>query len=318
MAVLDPAFPCPLPARADDDAEALQAYRAAPGDERLFTKARRSLRELNDWRSMAKLLMEHAAAIGVEPDKLAKVAELRNSSIRVVRRAGPRARGRRSRPGPGAVGPTRERPRLRAPLRQLPRARLGARAGPAARWRMSWARKAQPSLLAGLHFAYAELQRKQVLRGRRGRRTLRAGARPRSDAGRRQRSADRPPPARGRVAARGPADGGRARRSSRPTPATPRIPDVAARISELHLRLARIAFGPAPRSRRARRATCRPRSRRPRTTSRPCARSARCTSARARPATRAWPRPRASSSRPRSWPARPATRPGAQAAAPHA
>src|SRR5690606_29027082 len=75
MAALDSALPCPLPARADDDAESLQVFRKTPADERAFARARRSLREAGDWRAMAMLLVEHAAAIAAEPDKLAKVAE---------------------------------------------------------------------------------------------------------------------------------------------------------------------------------------------------------------------------------------------------
>ncbi|HVI00385.1 MAG TPA: tetratricopeptide repeat protein, partial [Enhygromyxa sp.] len=159
MAAFDSALPCPLPARADDDAEALQAFRKEPGDERAFTRARRILREAGDWRSMAKLLVEHAAAIAGEPDKLAKVAE---HAIQAYELFAERVRD------PEAAAHALARALLAQPENDRVYERLYAsyqQLGWAAElavllaWRMSWARKAQPSLLAGLHFAYAELQR---------------------------------------------------------------------------------------------------------------------------------------------------------------
>ena len=65
MAALDSALPCPLPARTADDADALNEYRDRLGDDRTFARARRRLREDADWASMAKLLVEHAAARGL-------------------------------------------------------------------------------------------------------------------------------------------------------------------------------------------------------------------------------------------------------------
>jgi tetratricopeptide (TPR) repeat protein len=159
MAALDSALPCPLPARADDDAEALQAFRKEPADERAFTRARRLLREAGDWRSMAKLLVEHAAAISGEPDKLAKVAEhaIQAYELFVERVRDPEAAAHALARALLAQ-PENERvyERLYASYQQLdwvPELAL------LLSWRMNWARKAQPSLLAGLYFAYAELQR---------------------------------------------------------------------------------------------------------------------------------------------------------------
>jgi tetratricopeptide (TPR) repeat protein len=164
MAAIDPALPCPLPARADNDAEVLGEYRAALGDERVFTRARRSLRESGDWSSMAKLLIEHAASLGDEPDKQAKVAELAVQAYEVfAERLGDKASAVHALSRAVLAQPENDRAyeRLYLAYRELVQKDPNWASDFAAllRWRMGWARKAQPSLLAGLHYAYAELLR---------------------------------------------------------------------------------------------------------------------------------------------------------------
>jgi hypothetical protein len=164
MAALDPALSCPLPARADNDAAVLGEYRAALGDERVFTRARRTLRETGDWASMAKLLVEHAAALGSEPDKQAKVAELAVQAYEVfAERLGDKPSAVHALARALLAQPENDRAyeRLYLAYRELSQQdpSWAPELGALLRWRMVWARKAQPSLLAGLHYAYAELQR---------------------------------------------------------------------------------------------------------------------------------------------------------------
>jgi tetratricopeptide (TPR) repeat protein len=164
MAAIDPALPCPLPARADNDAEVLGEYRAALGDERVFTRARRTLREAGDWSSMAKLLIEHAASLGDEPEKQAKVAELAVQAYEVfAERLGDKASAVHALSRAVLAQPENDRAyeRLYLAYRELVQKDPNWASDFAAllRWRMAWARKAQPSLLAGLHYAYAELLR---------------------------------------------------------------------------------------------------------------------------------------------------------------
>jgi tetratricopeptide (TPR) repeat protein len=164
MAALDFALPCPLPARADSDAAVLGEYRAALGDERVFTRARRVLREAGDWSSMAKLLVEHAAALGSEPDKQAKVAELSVQAYEVfAERLGDKASAVHALARALLAQPENDRAyeRLYVAYAELAQKdpNWAQELGALLRWRMAWARAAQPTLLAGLHFAYAELQR---------------------------------------------------------------------------------------------------------------------------------------------------------------
>ncbi|WP_146157960.1 tetratricopeptide repeat protein, partial [Enhygromyxa salina] len=160
MAEIDSALPCPLPARADDDAEALEDYRAKLGDERAFARARRKLREIGDWSSMAKLLVEHAAAIAGEIDKHAKVAELASLAYELF--------AERVNDQEAAIHALARvllaQPENNQAYERLYMAYQGMdrhqELATLLRWRMAWARRVQPSLLAGLHYGYAELQRR--------------------------------------------------------------------------------------------------------------------------------------------------------------
>ncbi|WP_181197513.1 tetratricopeptide repeat protein, partial [Enhygromyxa salina] len=159
MAAPDSALPCPLPARADNDAEALEDYRAKLGDERAFARARRKLRELGDWSSMAKLLVEHAAAIAGEPDKHSKVAELASQAYELfAERVGDQDAAVHALARALLAQPENDRAYERLYLTYQDQDRAQDLAT-LLRWRMAWARRAQPTLLAGLHYGYAELQR---------------------------------------------------------------------------------------------------------------------------------------------------------------
>ncbi|HEY0137567.1 MAG TPA: hypothetical protein VGB85_25960, partial [Nannocystis sp.] len=65
-------LPCPLPPPAVGEPVELGAYRKSPGSDDAFLRARRSLREAENWAALASLLVLHAAAIR-DP---AKVGEL--------------------------------------------------------------------------------------------------------------------------------------------------------------------------------------------------------------------------------------------------
>ena len=164
MSAIESGLPCPLPARADNDAAVLGEYRAALGDERIFTRARRTLRESGDWSSMAKLLVEHAAALGSEPDKQAKVAELSVQAYEVFsERLGDKPSAVHALARALLAQPENDRAyeRLYNAYGELSRQdpNWAPELAGLLRWRMAWARKVAPTLLAGLHFAYAELQR---------------------------------------------------------------------------------------------------------------------------------------------------------------
>ena len=65
-------LPAPLPPPASGEPQELAAYRKAPGSDDAFLRARRALREAENWSALATLLVLHAAAIK-DP---AKVGEL--------------------------------------------------------------------------------------------------------------------------------------------------------------------------------------------------------------------------------------------------
>ncbi|MFV8755019.1 tetratricopeptide repeat protein [Nannocystaceae bacterium ST9] len=152
-------LPCPLPPEADDDADVLVEYRKKPGDERLFARARRTLRERGDWRSMAKLLVEQCAAIVGDAERRAKIPELAIQAFELF--------AERLRDLPAAahalarallVQPDNERAYQR--LAQLyDELHWTPELANLLNWRMQWARQNQPQLLASLHVAYADLQR---------------------------------------------------------------------------------------------------------------------------------------------------------------
>ncbi|MCA9684287.1 MAG: hypothetical protein KC457_18975, partial [Myxococcales bacterium] len=159
-AASDSALPCPLPREDEDDADALREYRAARGDDRAFSRARRKLRETGDWRGMAKLLAEHAATGSGDPSKAAKVVEL---SIQAYELFAERVRDLPSAAYALARAVLAQPENERAYERlYVTYSELGWNVELAAllRWRMDWARRAQqPQLLGPLHLAYADLQR---------------------------------------------------------------------------------------------------------------------------------------------------------------
>ena len=65
-------LPAPLPPPASGKPAELSAYRKSPGSDDAFLRARRALREAENWSALAALLVLHAAAIK-DP---AKVGEL--------------------------------------------------------------------------------------------------------------------------------------------------------------------------------------------------------------------------------------------------
>lgn len=111
---------------------------------------------------MAKLLVEHAAAIADQPDKLAKVVELSVQAYELFaervndRKAASHALARALTVQPDNHQAYERLYLLYQDLDAVPELAT------LLRWRMAWARKGQPSLLAGLHFAYAELQRTRL------------------------------------------------------------------------------------------------------------------------------------------------------------
>jgi hypothetical protein len=152
-------LPCPLPPVADDDASVLVDYRAKPGDERLFARGRRTLREQGDWLAMAKLLIEHSAAIANDAERRGKIPELAIQAYELF--------AERLRDLPAAahalarvllVQPDNDRAYQR--LAQLyDELHWTPELGNLLTWRMQWAHLNQPALLPSLHVAYADLQR---------------------------------------------------------------------------------------------------------------------------------------------------------------
>lgn len=57
-------LPCPLPGRHGREPAALTEFRGAASDDKTFNRLRRQFRDDEDWRSLATLLLLHAAAIG--------------------------------------------------------------------------------------------------------------------------------------------------------------------------------------------------------------------------------------------------------------
>ncbi len=74
---LPASLPCPLPGRHSREPAELTQFRAAAADERAFNQLRRQYRDNEDWRSLATLLLLHAAAAEHEsPEQRTKAAEL--------------------------------------------------------------------------------------------------------------------------------------------------------------------------------------------------------------------------------------------------